>query len=92
MGHRGVRRRVGEARARALTPGAAADLVCWDVTGVADAGGADPLGGLLWRSPGRRREHVVVAGRVVVRDGELVARPEREVADALRALLATRPR
>ena len=37
-----------------LTPGAAADLVCWDVTGVADAGGADPLGGLLWRSPGRR--------------------------------------
>ena len=75
-----------------LTPGAAADLVCWDVTGVADAGGADPLGGLLWRSPGRRAKHVVVAGRVVVRDGELVARPEREVADALRALLATRPR
>jgi len=75
-----------------LTPGAAADLVCWDVTGVADAGGADPLGGLLWRSPGRRAKHVVVAGRVVVRDGELVARPEREVADALRVLLATRTR
>jgi hypothetical protein len=47
---------------------------------------------LLWRSPGRRAKHVVVAGRVVVRDGELVARPEREVAEALRALLATRPR
>jgi 8-oxoguanine deaminase len=75
-----------------LTPGAAADLVCWDVTGVADAGGADPLGGLLWRSPGRRAKHVVVAGRVVVREGELVARPEREVAGALRVLLATRPR
>lgn len=73
-----------------LTPGAAADLVCWDVTGVADAGGADPLAGLLWRSPGRRPRHVVVAGRVVVRDGELVARPEREIGGQLRALLAAR--
>jgi cytosine/adenosine deaminase-related metal-dependent hydrolase len=73
-----------------LTPGAAADLVCWDVSGVADAGGADPLGGLLWRSPGRRARHVVVAGRVVVRDGELVARPQRDIADRLRTLLAAR--
>ena len=42
------------------------------------------------RRPGRRPRHVVVAGRVVVRDGELVARPERDVAEALRALLHTR--
>ncbi len=75
-----------------LTPGAAADLVCWDVSGVADAGGADPLGGLLWRSPGRRARHVVVAGRVVVRDGEVVARPQREIAERLRTLLAARGR
>jgi cytosine/adenosine deaminase-related metal-dependent hydrolase len=74
-----------------LTPGSAADLVCWDITGVADAGGADPLAGLLWRSPGRRPRHVVVAGRVVVRDGELVGRPEREVAAALATLLGSRP-
>jgi 8-oxoguanine deaminase len=74
-----------------LDPGSAADLACWDVTGVADAGVADPLAGLLWAAPGRRPRHVVVAGRVVVRDGELVRRPEREVADALRALLARRP-
>ena len=73
-----------------LTPGSAADLACWDVTGVADAGGADPLAGLLWRSPGRRPRHVVVAGRVVVRDGELVGRPEREVAAALATLLGSR--
>jgi 8-oxoguanine deaminase len=33
----------------------------------------------------------VVGGRVVVRDGELVGRPEREVAAALRTLLAGRP-
>lgn len=74
-----------------LTPGSAADLACWDVRGVADAGVADPLAGLLWAAPGRRPRHVVVGGRVVVRDGELVARPEREVAAALHALLRTRP-
>jgi 8-oxoguanine deaminase len=44
----------------------------------------------LWRSPGRRARHVVVAGRVVVRDGELVARPQRDIADRLRTLLAAR--
>lgn len=74
-----------------LEPGCAADLACWDVTGVADAGVADPLAGLLWAAPGRRPRHVVVGGRIVVRDGELVRRPEREVADALRTLLARRP-
>jgi cytosine/adenosine deaminase-related metal-dependent hydrolase len=74
-----------------LDPGCAADLACWDVTGVADAGVADPLAGLLWAAPGRRPRHVVVGGQVVVRDGELVARPEREVAEALRSLLAGRP-
>ncbi|GAA5126419.1 amidohydrolase family protein [Pseudonocardia adelaidensis] len=73
-----------------LDPGCAADLACWDVTGVVDAGVADPLAGLLWAAPGRRPRHVVVGGRVVVRDGELVGRPQREVADALRTLLACR--
>jgi 8-oxoguanine deaminase len=73
-----------------LDEGCAADLACWDITGVADAGVADPLAGLLWAAPGRRPRHVVVGGRVVVRDGELVRRPEREVAEALRSLLAGR--
>jgi 8-oxoguanine deaminase len=54
-----------------LDPGAAADLVCWDVTGVADVGVHDRLAGLLWANPGRRPRHVVVGGRVVVRDGAL---------------------
>jgi cytosine/adenosine deaminase-related metal-dependent hydrolase len=81
---------LGRAELGSLTPGRAADLVCWDVTGVADAGVADPLAGLLWAAPGRRPRHVVVGGRVVVRDGELVARPEREVAGALVALLGSR--
>jgi 8-oxoguanine deaminase len=74
-----------------LTPGSAADLACWDVTGVADAGVVDPLAGLLWAGPGRRAKHVVVGGQVVVRDGELVGRGEREIAGALAGLLRVRP-
>lgn len=73
-----------------LEPGAAADLCCWDVTGVADAGVADPLAGLVWASPGRRPRHVVVGGRVVVRHGVLVADDERAIAGRLRELLRRR--
>jgi 8-oxoguanine deaminase len=66
-----------------LRPGSAADLCVWDVSGVSDAGVADPVAGLLWASPGRRPRHVVVGGRVVVRDGRLVTADEREVARVL---------
>ena len=62
-----------------LRPGSAADLCVWDVSGVADAGVADPVAGLLWASPGRRPKHVVVNGQVVVRDYELVNADEREL-------------
>jgi len=62
-----------------LRPGSAADLCLWDVSGVADAGVADPVAGLLWAHPGRRPKHVVVAGRVVVRDYKLVNADEREL-------------
>jgi cytosine/adenosine deaminase-related metal-dependent hydrolase len=67
-----------------LRPGAAADLCVWDVSGVADAGVADPVAGLLWAAPGRRPKHVVVGGRVVVRDGRLVTADERALTAALR--------
>ncbi len=73
-----------------LAPGAAADLCVWDVAGVADAGVADPVAGLLWANPGRRPRHVVVAGRVVVRDYALVAADERAIAADLAALLTAR--
>ena len=66
-----------------LRPGSAADLCVWDVSGVADAGVADPIAGLLWANPGRRPKHVVVAGRVVVRDYALVNADERDLVDAL---------
>ena len=52
---------------------------------MADAGVADPVAGLVWASPGRRPRHVVVGGRVVVRDGVLVTADERSVAARLRA-------
>jgi len=73
-----------------LRPGAAADLCVWDVSGVADAGVADPLAGLLWAAPGRRPKHVIVAGRVVVRDGVLITGDERAIGARLRARLGSR--
>ncbi|WP_144764884.1 amidohydrolase family protein [Curtobacterium sp. 9128] len=74
-----------------LGDGTAGDLCVWDVSGVADAGVDDPVAGLLWASPGRRPRHVVVGGRVVVRDGRLVDADEHEVAARLRERLARTP-
>ena len=71
-----------------LREGSAADLCVWDVSGAADAGVADPVAGLLWANPGRRPRHVVVAGRVVVRDYQLVTADERELVASLAARLA----
>lgn len=71
-----------------LRVGARADICIWDVSGVADAGVADPVAGLLWAAPGRRPRHVVVGGRVVVRDYRLVGHDEREIVTALRTRLA----
>jgi 8-oxoguanine deaminase len=67
-----------------LGAGSSGDLCVWDVSGVADAGVADPLAGLLWASPGRRPRHVIVGGRVVVRDYALVTADERELVARLR--------
>jgi cytosine/adenosine deaminase-related metal-dependent hydrolase len=75
-----------------LEPGAAADLNVYDLGGVADAGVADPVAGLLWAAPGRRPRDVAVAGRVVVRDGALATADERVLARRLRATLADRAR
>jgi cytosine/adenosine deaminase-related metal-dependent hydrolase len=82
---------LGRAELGHLRTGAAADLCVWDVSGAADAGVADPVAGLLWANPGRRPRHVVVAGRVVVRDYELVHADERELVATLEERLA-RPR
>lgn len=70
-----------------LRPGAAADVCVWDVSGVHDAGVADPIAGLLWANPGRRPRHVIVAGRVVVRDYVLVTADEPALVADLNARL-----
>lgn len=87
MATEGSARGLGRPELGHLRPGSAADLCVWDVSGVADAGVADPIAGLLWANPGRRPRHVVVAGRVVVRDYELVAADERELVETLRKRL-----
>ena len=79
---------LGRAELGHLREGSAADLCVWDVSGVADAGVADPVAGLLWANPGRRPKHVVVAGRVVVRDYRLVTADERDLVDALNRRLS----
>jgi cytosine/adenosine deaminase-related metal-dependent hydrolase len=73
-----------------LQDGTAGDLCVWDVSGVADAGVADAVAGLLWAAPGRRPRDVVVAGLQVVRDGALVHADERAIAADLSQLLARR--
>jgi 8-oxoguanine deaminase len=79
---------LGRAELGHLRAGAAADLCVWDVSGVADAGVADPVAGLLWAAPGRRPRHVLVGGEFVVRDYELVNADERELVARLDERLA----
>ncbi len=86
----GSARGLGRLDLGVLEPGAKADLVCFDVSGPMDAGVADPLAGLLWAQPGRRPKHVVVDGRVVVRDGELISGDAHAIADDLRRALRRR--
>jgi cytosine/adenosine deaminase-related metal-dependent hydrolase len=59
------------------------DVCVWPVDGVADAGVADPVAGLLWAAPGRRPRDVIVAGRTVVRAGRLERADERALAAGL---------
>lgn len=80
----GSARGLGREELATLAPGSAADLCVWDVSGVADAGTADPVAGLLWLSPGRRPRHVIVGGEIVVRDYALVTADELEIRAALR--------
>jgi len=76
---------LGRAELGHLRPGSVADLCIWDVSGVADAGVADPIAGLLWANPGRRPKHVVVNGRIVVRDYVLVNADEQDLVARLKA-------
>ena len=54
-----------------IEPGKRADLAIWDMRGVEAAGSWDPVAALLLCGPTRVR-HLVVEGRQVVRDGQMV--------------------
>ncbi len=90
MATAGSARGLGRSELGNLEPGSAGDLIAYDISGPADAGVDDPLAGLLWADPGRKPRHVVVAGRVVVKDWELVTVDAAEVASNLTELLAVR--
>jgi cytosine/adenosine deaminase-related metal-dependent hydrolase len=69
----------------ALAPGMAADLVAFDVAGLAQAGAeGDPVAALVFCTPGRAALSVI-NGRVVVREGRLLTLDERAQAAAQRA-------
>jgi cytosine/adenosine deaminase-related metal-dependent hydrolase len=71
-----------------LAPGAAADLVCWPLTGIPFAGAlSDPVEAWLRCGPLAAR-HTVVAGRTVVEDGHLTAAGEAEMLARHRAISA----
>lgn len=62
-----------------LSVGAAGDLVCWPLTGIAFAGAlTDPIEAWLRCGPVAPR-HTVVAGVAVVRDGALVHQGTEEI-------------
>jgi len=54
-----------------IEPGKRADLAIWDVSGVEAAGSWDPVAALVLCGPTRVR-HLIVEGRQVVRDGQMV--------------------
>ncbi|MFT8516290.1 MAG: amidohydrolase family protein, partial [Acetobacter persici] len=55
-----------------LAPGKAADLVAFDLRGIAHAGAqSDPVAGLVFGSP-RRVAYSMVYGRWLIRDGQFV--------------------
>jgi cytosine/adenosine deaminase-related metal-dependent hydrolase len=62
-----------------IAPGMAADLVAFDVSGIAHAGAADRLAALVFCTPGRVALSVI-DGRIVVEDGVLLTVEEKALA------------
>jgi cytosine/adenosine deaminase-related metal-dependent hydrolase len=68
----------------AIAPGRCADLAVWATDGLALAGAADPVAGLVFAGP-HRVDRLYVGGELVVRGGSLVHADESEIARAHRA-------
>ena len=71
----------------AVAPGKRADLAIWDMRGVEAAGSWDPVAALVLCGPTRVR-HLVVEGRQVVRDGQMVTLDLPQVLERQRQLAA----
>ncbi len=69
-----------------LQPGAAADLVVWDLSALDVQPVHDPVEALFLMPPGLRPRHVWVAGRHVVRDARVVGTDEAALAAAMQAI------
>lgn len=72
----------------AIEPGMRADLAIWDLTGVEAAGSWDPVAALILCGPTRVR-HLIVEGRQVVRDGQMVTIDLPRVLERQRRLAAS---
>ena len=70
-----------------IEPGKRADLAIWDLRGVEAAGSWDPVAALALCGPTRVR-HLVVEGRQVVRDGQMVTLDLASVLERQRHLAA----
>ncbi|WP_136645055.1 8-oxoguanine deaminase [Tabrizicola sp. YIM 78059] len=68
-----------------IEPGKRADLAIWDVSGMETAGAWDPVAALVLCGPTRVR-HLIVEGRQVVRDGQIVTLDLPRLVERQRAL------
>jgi cytosine/adenosine deaminase-related metal-dependent hydrolase len=84
LGTRGGAAVLGRADLGSLEPGKRADLAVWRTDGLALAGAADPVAGLVLSAP-HRVDRLYVGGEEVVRDGCLVRADEEEIARHHRA-------
>ena len=63
---------LGRNECGSLVPGKRADLAIWDMSGLEAAGAWDPVAALVLCGPFKARD-VLVEGRAIVRDGELLS-------------------
>ncbi|MFA5160734.1 MAG: 8-oxoguanine deaminase [Elusimicrobiales bacterium] len=66
-----------------LEPGMAADIALFDVSGLDFAGAqSDPVAALMFCGTSHRARHVIVNGKIAVKDGRLAKLDERRIAAA----------
>ncbi|WP_323022541.1 8-oxoguanine deaminase [Pararhodobacter sp.] len=70
-----------------LEPGKRADIALWDLRALQAAGSWDPVAALVLCGPHRVR-HLLVEGRQIVRDGQLITLEERALAERARRATA----